>query len=783
MSDTASLPSRGTAVAESGGSVPYRLSLWVTRHYRWVLAAWLVAIVAALASYPLLERELAPVTYTVPGSQSARVADLTGQYFADAGSEQDVVVFESENSTVQDSAYADYVASVVSVAAQQNGVVTVLSPLDSHAQGQVSADGHAAVAVVALSGSPVEVANHAAALASVIKGVAAPAGMHGYLTGISPISNDLFRVENADLERAESIGIPVAVVVLVLALGAVVAGMLPLACAGGGLVLLYGVLTLVTPLAGYDSFLLSLVTMLSIGIGIDYALFIVSRFREELPSGSRRGEQAVDEAIARSLASSGRTVLFSGVIVMVSLLALLVVNSHIFSEMATGAVLTVMCTLLAAWTLLPALLRLVGPATGRGALPGPFAMRRVGGESSAAQRGGWARWAHLVMARPVIALLGLAILVVLALPIAQLRTGIDLGVASLSQTDSGRAVEVLDRSFSPGAMSPIEVLVSHDGTGPLDEQDLATVAHLTAQISADHRVASVVSLTSVLADTGITTPEGMVRALSQASSIPGIGQLLNVEHGSDRTLLTVVPADAVDSVSTTALVHQLRDTVIPEATKQSGSPQVLVGGTTAQIVDLSAEVRATLPIVIGIVLLLSFLYLLVVFRSVLLPATAVVMNLLATGASFGLVVWVFQDGHGSGVLGFTSPGYIQVYLPVIVFAVLFGLSMDYEVFLVRRMREEWELTHDNRLAVADGLAHTARPIAAAAAIMAAVFGAFLVADVLELKQFGLALAAAVVIDASVIRLLIVPAVMRFAARGNWWLPGWMERRLPRLRLD
>ncbi|MGD2052098.1 MAG: MMPL family transporter [Acidimicrobiia bacterium] len=768
--------------SDAPGFLPHRFALWVSRHYRAVLAVWGVVLVASAAAYPVLQRELAPITYSVPGSDSEQVISLVGTHFSEVGSEQDVVAFSSAGTTVDDAAYADYINAVVTKVEGQPGVVSVLSPLDATAQGQVSADRHAAVAVIGLSGTPVQVANRASDLTKAIATVTPPQGVEGYLTGISPISNDLFEVEIADIDRAEAIGIPIAVIVLILALGTVVAGLLPLFSALGGLLLLYGVLTLLTPLAGFDSFLLSLVTMLSIGIGIDYALFIVSRFREELPAGTRRGDPAVAEAIATSLASSGRTVLFSGAIVMASLLSLFVVRSHSFQEMATGAVLTVICTLLAAWTLLPALLRLIGPATGRGALPGSLGAppRRV---DAMAHPGGWARWAHLVMARPLIALPGLVVLVIMALPMFHLTTGIDLGVASLANTDSGKAQAILSESFSPGAMAPIEILVSHPGSGPLDEQDLATVQQLTQTISADSRVASVVSLSSVFAGSGITTPAQVAGALSQASQIPDIGQLLNVANGSDRTLISVVPVDAVDSENVIHLVQDLRDTTVPQATSQAGSPQVLVGGMTAQFVDLSAEVRTKLPIVVAIVLTLSFLYLLVVFRSILLPAKAVLMNLLATGASFGLVTWVFQDGHGSGLLGFVSPGYIQVYLPVIVFAVLFGLSMDYEVFLVRRMGEEWERTHDNRHAVANGLAHTARPIAAAATIMAAVFGSFMIANVLELKQFGLALSAAVVLDATLIRLLIVPATMRIAGNANWWLPRWLDRLLPKFRLE
>ena len=261
-----------------------------------------------------------------------------------------------------------------------------------------------------------------------------------------------------------------------------------------------------------------------------------------------------------------------------------------------------------------------------------------------------------------------------------------------------------------------------------------------------------------------------------------LDQTVNVDDGSNRTIITVVPSVPIDSTEATDLVNELRDEIIPSY-GASGGPQMLVGGATAQFVDLGDESLSKLPLVLAVVLSLSFLYLMLIFRSLLIPAKAVLMNLLATAAAFGLTVWVFQQGHLEGLFGFTSVGFVQVYLPIMVFAVLFGLSMDYEVFLIRRVQEHWLATHDNDEAVVVGIAHTARPIVAAAAIMTAVFGCFLLADVLELKEFGLALALAVILDATLVRLLLVPAIMKLAGKANWWLPSFLERHLPRIRID
>ncbi|HEX8753254.1 MAG TPA: MMPL family transporter, partial [Solirubrobacterales bacterium] len=469
-----------------------------------------------------------------------------------------------------------------------------------------------------------------------------------------------------------------------------------------------------------------------------------------------------------------------GTIVMISLFSLFVVQAPLFREIAAGAVLVVACTLITAWTMLPALLAALGPRVDRWALPERW---RPDYEEAAERPGGWERWARTVLARPWLAVPAVAVLVICALPMLNLKLGIDLGMSSVSEYPTGKAQAILERSFSPGVLSPIQIVASHEGEGPLDARDLQTIQRFTARLDKDPSVAEAYSISVLLREaTGQVSPQALRRLEAEPQAEKLLAQTINVGDGSNRTIVTVVPAVPIDSTAATELVEELRGELIPAATAAAG-PQMLVGGTTAQFEDLSNESLGKLPLVLAIVLTLSFLYLMLIFRSLLIPAKAVAMNLLATAAAFGLVTWVFQDGHLSGLFGFTSVGFIQTFLPIMVFALLFGLSMDYEVFLIRRMQERWLETHDNDDAVATGLARTARPILAAAAIMAAVFGCFLVADVLELKEFGLALAAAVILDATLVRLLLVPAIMKLAGRANWWLPGFLRRHLPRIRLD
>ncbi len=763
-------------------SLAVRWGIWVARRRWWVLGAWVAILFAASASYPHLIRSLVATDYSVTGSESAAVAKLMEGDFAAAGAEQDVIAFDSGTLTIGDPAYRRTVERVLARARAQPGVVSVVGPTAPAARDQVSADGHAALATVGLAGDDRQRGNRAAELQDSVAAAAAGSPVDAYLTGYSPVANDLTEVENTDVERAESIGVPVAFVVLVLALGAVVAAFVPLITAAFALMATYGVLAAATGFASFDALLLSIVTMIGVGVSIDYSLFVLTRFREELVRRRREGHpDPVPAAVGTAMTTSGRTIAFSGAIVMVSLFSLFVVHAPLFREIAAGAVLVVACTLITAWTMLPALLAALGDRVDRWALPARLRPRYE--EPASAGPGGWERWARTVLARPWLALPAVAFLLLLALPMLGLRFGIDLGLSSLADEPSGKAEQVLARSFSPGALSPIQIVASHRGPGELDSGDLAAIGRLTARLERDPRVAAVYSITGVLEEEGgAVSPRSLAALEAEPRAKPLLAQVLNIGDGSNRTIVTVVPGVPIDSNAATELVKDIRDRVIP-AQAAGGGPQMLVGGTTAQFVDLSAESIGKLPLVVALVLALSFLYLMAIFRSLLIPAKAVLMNLLATAAAFGLVTWVFQDGHLSGLLGFTGVGYIQTFLPITVFALLFGLSMDYEVFLIRSMQERWLETHDNDDAVATGLARTARPILAAAAIMAAVFGCFLVADVLELKEFGLALAAAVVIDATLVRLLLVPAIMKVAGRANWWLPAWLGRLLPTVRLD
>ncbi len=673
------------------------------------------------------------------------------------GSEDDALVFYSRRHTALDRTYTQFIDSLLGTLAHRRGVKGLLSPLSEEAIGQISSDEHSSVAVVALSGTSQQRFENASHLQSVV--IHAAAATHGavqaWLTGYSPVTKDMVHVQTVDVERAEAIGVPVAFVVLLFALGSLVAAAIPLALAGAGLLLTYGVLALVIKVSHFDNFLISIVAMVGVGIGIDYALIIVSRFREEyarrtreanaegVPKSANERDELLADAVGVAVSTAGRTILFSGVICALAITAMLVLRAAVFREITVGVVAVVACTLLAALTLLPAVLGMLGAKIDRGSLPARMQPADARADVNSGE-GGWARWALLVMRHPIVAIVAsTAILLVAAAPALGLRYGLNLGVFTVSEAPSGKGEQVLAHAFAPGAVSPMQIILTgpHEKGGP---NEAAAAKSLTETLEQDPRVAGV----------------------SERSSSAGV-------------LLSVVTAVADDSISANELVLHIRRDLSPPLHARWGAT-VLTGGATGVMVDLSHETSTKFPLVVGLILGMSLLFLLIVFRSPILAVKAILMNLLATAAMLGIVVYVFQSGHGRHLFVFTPTGFIQCFVPLTVFALVYGLSMDYEVFLIRRIQEEWKRTGDNRHSVAVGLEHTARPIAAAAAIMVVVFGSFITANLLELKQLGFAVAVGIAIDATLIRLVLVPALMRLFGDWNWWLPSWLDRILPKL---
>jgi len=694
----------------------------VARRRRAVLIGSALAVLAGLALTPVFQSKLLGVGYDTPGTESYRATQTINEHTG--YTERLALVISSERYTTQDAAFKTAIARGVATVKEVDDRALVLPPGARHG-GATSPDGRAAYAVVALTGDAARRQSKSHELQEALDR-AMPPGIEAGVTGNSPLLADLIHVEEIGMLKAEVVGLPIAGLILLIAFGSVVAAGLPLLLGLCGLLVTFGLIALAMFVMDFNSFVESLVAMIGLGVGIDYALLIVRRFRDE-----RGGEGGPADAMARTLGTAGRTITFSGAIVATSLLPVAVFDLPFFGEAAIGCMIVVAVMVVLSLTLLPALLLGLGDRLDRWSLP------KRGGPGAGAGGNGWERWARAVMRRPrPILVAGIAVLLLAAVPVAGLQTGVDLNARAMPKEESVKALTALEDHFPAAALAPLEVLVQADRGSAAAATD-----HALGVLRADARLAGV-----------------------QTQPL-----------GADAVLLQAIPRVGVDTNAAEQLIRDLR------AEFRAGAPpgtHAAVTGVTAETVDFSDETNNMTPWVVGSALLLSFVLLLGVFRSPVLAVKAIVLNLLSVGASFGLVVLVFQHGFGEDLLGFTSPGYIQSWTPLTLFMLLFGLSMDYEVFLVTRMREEWERTGDTVGAVAFGLQRTGGVVTSAAAIMVAIFASFILNPIPEMKQVGFGLAAAVLIDATIVRAALVPAFMRVAGRWNWWMPARLGRLLP-----
>jgi trehalose monomycolate/heme transporter len=644
-----------------------------------------------------------------PGSESARAAAVAAEKLG--RDEADVVVvYRSATATVDDPRFEQAVTRTLE--ALPRDVVTGATTFWSTKAPQlVSSDRRATYAVLHLAGDEEQRLD---GLERIEGSLAAP-GLDSAVGGTEVINRDINERVSEDIARAETLSIPVLLVLLVLIFGSVAAAALPLAI---GLTAILGAFTAlrgITYATDVSIFALNVVTILGMGLAIDYGLFVVSRFREEL----RRG-LSVEDAVARTMATAGRTVAVSGLTVAVALAGLTIFPQVFLRSMGFGGVAAVAVAMVAALTLLPALLSLLGHRVDALAIR-PLLRRR---RAAASDSGRWSRLADSVMRRPVLYAVGIvAILLALGLPFLRVTFGGIDARALPAGTESRVVSETIDRDFAANATSPIEAVVTGDPAAWT----------------------------------------GAVRAL------PGVTSVQVTGSAGDTSRVSV--GYAADPISGEArdLVARVRAVPAPEG----GS--VLVGGRTAELSDLLSSIGSRLPWMALIVVGSSFVLLFLAFGSVVLPVKAVLMNVLSLGASFGAIVWIFQDGHLSGVLGFTSTGTLEATQPILVLALVFGLSMDYEVFLMSRIREQYDLTGDNTRAVATGLQRTGGIITSAALLLVVVIGAFSFSGITFIKLIGVAMIIAILVDATVVRALLVPATMRLLGPANWWAPAPLAR--------
>jgi RND superfamily putative drug exporter len=693
-----------------------------------VLASWLVVLVLLGAGAQLFGGAFRN-DFRVAESESQRALDLLQERFPEFAGDPLALVFRAE-ATVDDPEVRGQMEALFADVASLDGVEEVVSPYGGLAP--VSPDRTAALAQVRLAEfgpevdpelvrSVIERAEQISDAPRLQVDVGGPTAMF------------------AELEppgEREAAGVVVALGVLLVTFGSVLAAGLPVVVALGGLGAGMGLVFLLTRAIEVFSFAPAMAAMIGLGVGIDYALFIVTRYRQELAGGS-----PPEVATGIAIGTAGRAVVFAGATVVISLLGMVLMGVSMVVGMALSAALVVACTVVAAITLLPAVLGFIGTGIDRFGIAG---LRPSGGEPGRR----WARWCRAIQARPWRALVGgLVVLLALAAPVLGMELGGPHFGAGPETHSSRRAYDLVTESFGEGFNGP-----------------LAIVAEITPGRPADLAV-----LDALVQSIGAT--DGVAFAAPAMPNAAG-----------DTAVVTVIPESAPHSTATQDLVERLRDEVVPAAVGSSGV-EVSVSGVTALFADMADLFNRRLPVFIATVIGLSFLLLMVVFRSVLVPVKAALLNLLSIGAAYGVLVAVFQWGWGAGLIGIDRPGPIMAFIPMMLFAILFGLSMDYEVFLLSRIREEFDLTGDNATAVADGLAATAQVITAAAAIMVIIFSSFVLGDDPIVKTFGLGLAVAVLIDATVVRMVLVPATMELLGDANWWLPGWLDRVLPRIELE
>ena len=697
---------------------------------RWLMViTWIVALVGFNALSGAAGGEFS-TDFSLPGADSQAALDLLSERFPEAAGETADIVFKAEQG-VEDPEVKETMTALFAELQQVDRVVEdgITSPYEPGGEQQISPDGTIAFATMHFEfvedeAVPIEIGKEIQKIASEVE-----------LDGLTvePGGSVIIFSEFEEPGGAEGIGVLFAIVILLIAFGSVLAMGLPIGTALFGIGIGMAMIMLLANFVSVPEFTPQLASMIGIGVGIDYALFIVTRYRSHLHEGMEP-----EEATMLAILTSGKAVLFAGTVVVVSLLGILLMGFAFVEGLAIGGAATVAVTMVAAITLLPALLGFVGHKIDRWRIPGFHGTET--GEKRAAYR-----WSRFIQRRSwIAAILGFTILIVMSIPLFSLRLGFADASAGSPERSSRRAYDLLSEGFGPGFNGPL-LLATEIGS----PDDLATLEDLGAALGETEGVAAV----------GPPQPNA----------------------AGDAAVMTVFPTTSPQDEATNELVKTIRSDVIPEV---SPDHDIFVGGLTASVEDFATANSERLPLLISVVLLLSFLLLVVVFRSIVVPIKAAVMNLLSISAAYGAIVAVFQWGWLKEQIGIETSGPIEAWVPMMLFTILFGLSMDYEIFLLSRIREEYVRTGNNYEAVANGLAATARVITAAAAIMVTLFLVFMFAfDERAIKLFGMGLAVAIFVDATLVRMVLVPATMELLGEANWWLPKWLDRILPKFKVE
>jgi RND superfamily putative drug exporter len=788
----------------------YRLGRLCVRRHRVVLAVWCVLLVALGAAARVAGPDLSD-NLTLPGSDSQKATDLlTARLPEQANGITPVLLEAPKGEKVTDAKYKSAIDDTVTALRKDPDVRSATSPLSSEGAAFLAKDARIGYIGVNLKASPSELTTDDAQR---IVDEADPARSAGLDVSFGSYVGQ--KVSKPETHSSEVIGLTMAVIVLLFTFGTVVAMGLPIVTALFGLICGLSIVTLISHVAEVPTVAPTLATMIGLGVGIDYALFVVTRHQEQ-----RRDGMDTLESIARATATSGGSIVFAGTTVVIALLSLAVVDIPLVTTLGYTSALVVVVAVLAAITLLPAVLSIVGDRIDRLALPHKA-------RGSDGQPHGWRRWGEFVTRRSLpSAAIALVILVALALPVLDLYLGQQDNGALPEDTQARQSYDAMTAGFGVGANAPLLISVDmakqpakadQADLDDIDEQEDAQKQQATSQADAQED-----QIAKSLEAQGVPPAQAQQQAQAQVqpeldkqideieqkaadqrkkvdqpasdprlkhlrddlSSTKGVKSVTQPLVSKDGTaaVLTVTPTTGPADRATETLVRTLRDDAIPRATKDANMTAD-VGGTTAGYVDLADEISSKLVLTIAVVVVLSILLLTLAFRSIVIPLTAGVMNLVSIGAAFGVVSAVFEKGWGIDIVGLDSEVAIVSFVPLMMFAILFGLSMDYEVFLISHIREAWKRTGDNRQAIVDGVANTGRVITSAALIMVSVFFAFIINGDPTVKQFGVGMGVAVAVDATIVRCLLVPAVMTLLGRANWWFPAWLDRLLPNFSIE
>jgi putative drug exporter of the RND superfamily len=763
-----------------------RLARWSTTHRKYVVIGW-VALLVLVNVFAQSAGTSYSNNFTLPNSDAQRASDLLQHSFPAQAGDRDTIVFKVSSGAVTDAGVRARMSAVFERVAKLPHVAAVISPYGGSASGRsISASGQIAFATVVFDEKANLLPNSAPERVVQSARSAARPGLQVELGGQA-----IEMTEQSGFGISTAVGLLAAIVVLLLTFGSLVAMGLPIVTALFGLGTGLGVIALFTHVVDTPNFSSELAAMIGLGVGIDYALFILTRFREAYATPGPTFHDA-RASVVQAIDTAGRAVLFAGSTVVIALLGMMLLGVDFLYGVAISASIGVLLVMLASLTLLPALLTIAGPRVAVGgrrarararaeaarheaavaaakagtpqsafAAGEPEAVTSAGALAAGAGGGAnWLRWSAYVQRRPrTIALVSALAMLLIAAPAVALRLGSSDAANDPADQTTHRAYELLAQGFGAGFNGPLLVV---------------------AKVPGPSREAAGGVVQTAVGHPGERAAE---RLRSAISATPGVAAVTPARLNPSATLATisVYPRSSPQAYATTRLVQRLRANVIPPLERTSGL-KVYVGGVTAGSVDFATTLGHKLPLFIGVVVALSALLLMVVFRSLLIPLQAAVMNLLSIGASLGVIVAIFQWGWLGGLMG-VHEGPIESFIPVMLFAIVFGLSMDYEVFLVSRIHERWAQTRESSRAVAEGLALTGRVVTAAAAIMVCVFLSFMLGEDRVIKEFGLSLASAVFLDALIVRCLLLPATLHLLGDATWRLPRGLGRVLPRINIE